>query len=128
MKEKELALQEHKFEWEKGEAFIAKKHAKDKELDADKENSAYNSWRKKSSGEPMKPPQQNLPPRFAKPSSLLWSPVASPLLRLKSILQCWRCKSIRILYLNLVNKIGSEMQSYASKLIKRVVQVSPGAH
>jgi hypothetical protein len=38
VKEKELALQERKFEWEKGEAFIAEKQAKDKELDADKEN------------------------------------------------------------------------------------------
>jgi hypothetical protein len=31
-------LQERKFKWEKGEAFIAEKQAKDKELDADKEN------------------------------------------------------------------------------------------
>ena len=31
-------MQERKFKWEKGEAFIAEKQAKDKELDADKEN------------------------------------------------------------------------------------------
>ena len=38
MKEKELLLQERKFEWEKGEAFVAEQHAKNSQQEAEKEN------------------------------------------------------------------------------------------
>ena len=97
VKEKELALRRSaRSNGKRARRSSRKSRPRTRNWTRTRRTSAY-SWRKKSSGEPMNPPQQrNVPrswrsPRFAKPSSL------RPLLKLKSILQCWRCKSIRIL-------------------------------